>query len=70
MNFLWLYLIYSIAVLIICYFFEIVRYKLFLGYFLGSIFGGVLAFYFDLDIAMALAIFVGLATTAKMHGPL
>jgi hypothetical protein len=66
MHFLWIYLLYSGLVLIIYYKFKEIRYRLLLGYFLGLILGGILIFYIDLEIALAIAIFVGLAVTAKM----
>ncbi len=66
MTFLWIYFLYTIAVLVVCYRSENLRYKLFFGYLLGLIIGGILAFHTDLDIAAGIAIFSGFAATAKM----
>ena len=66
MKLLLIYLSYTIIILIICYLFEVFRYRLFLGYLTGTILGLLLLFYVNLEIAIAVSIFVGFVSIVKM----
>lgn len=66
MAVLLIYLLYTVTILVASYKFKIVRYKLLFGYFLGTTLGIMMAFYFDLKIAIAISIFVGLVAIVKM----